>query len=206
MNENMNVYEQVRQVPEEAQKPIKAGRLKGMTDINPMWRIKKLTEIFGMVGHGWYYEIVKQWIEEGADGVRVAFCNINLYVLVDGEYSKPIPGTGGSTLVASERNGLYTSDEAYKMALTDALSVACKALGFGADIYWQADRSKYSQPQEPKQKITQEQVLALEGLIKDTGVDKAKFLAYIKVNKLDDLDTSKYGAVLKLLQSKKNES
>ena len=30
------------------------------------------------------------------------------------------------------------------MALTDAISVACKALGFGADVYWQAGRSKYN--------------------------------------------------------------
>ena len=29
---------------------------------------------------------------------------------------------------------MYTSDECYKMALTDALSVACKALGVAADV------------------------------------------------------------------------
>ena len=41
---------------------------------------------------------------------------------------------------------MYTSDECYKMALTDAISVACRALGVGADVYWEADRSKYSAP------------------------------------------------------------
>ena len=29
------------------------------------------------------------------------------------------------------------------MALTDAISVACKALGFGANVYWDKDRTKY---------------------------------------------------------------
>jgi hypothetical protein len=29
------------------------------------------------------------------------------------------------------------------MALTDAISVACKALGIAADVYWEADKSKY---------------------------------------------------------------
>ena len=53
-------------------------------------------------------------------------------------------------LVANEKNGLYTSDECYKMALTDAISVACKALGFGADVYWGADRTKYTPQQEPQ--------------------------------------------------------
>jgi DNA-directed RNA polymerase subunit RPC12/RpoP len=43
-----------------------------------------------------------------------------------------------------ETNGIYVSDECYKMALTDALSVACKALGVGADVYWQKDNTKYN--------------------------------------------------------------
>lgn len=144
MNENMKIYDQVRQCPAEAQKKIAGGRLKGMTDINPMWRIEKLTELYGACGVGWYPEIVKQWIEEGAKGEKVAFTNINLFVKSNGEWSKPIPGTGGSMLVANERTGAYTSDEAYKMALTDAISVACKLLGFAADIYWAAGRTKYN--------------------------------------------------------------
>ena len=35
------------------------------------------------------------------------------------------------------------SDECYKMALTDAISVAAKALGVAADVYYKNDRSKY---------------------------------------------------------------
>lgn len=35
------------------------------------------------------------------------------------------------------------SDECYKMATTDALSVACKNLGIGADIYWKESKTKY---------------------------------------------------------------
>ena len=31
--------------------------------------------------------------------------------------------------------GLFLDDEAFKKAYTDALGVACKALGFDADIY-----------------------------------------------------------------------
>ncbi len=143
---NLDIYNRVASVPKNAQKTIGAGRLKGMTDINPMWRIKALTEEFGPCGIGWKYTIDKQWLEEGADGVVCAFCNITLSVKADGEWSEGIPGTGGSAYIAKESKGLYTSDEAYKMALTDAISVSCKALGFGADIYWAGGRdSKYSQ-------------------------------------------------------------
>ena len=31
-----------------------------------------------------------------------------------------------------------------KMALTDAISVACKSLGIGADVYWNKDNTKYN--------------------------------------------------------------
>lgn len=146
--DNMEIYEKVRKCPDNALKKIQAGRLKGKSDINPMWRIKALTENFGACGIGWYYDITKQWIEQGANGELSAFCNINLYVKLGGDWSKPIQGTGGSAFVAREKSGLYTSDECYKMALTDAISVACKALGFAADVYWDSDGTKYSAQRE----------------------------------------------------------
>lgn len=141
---NMEIYEQSRKCPDNAIKEIGAGRLKGKSDINPMWRIKKLTELFGPVGIGWYYDINRQWTEAGANGEISAFCNISLYIRNGDEWSKPIQGTGGSSFIAKERSGMYTSDECYKMALTDAISVACKALGFAADVYWSSDKTKYT--------------------------------------------------------------
>ena len=147
---NMDLYDAFRAVPQEAKKAIGGGRLKGKTDINPMWRLKTLTEAFGPVGIGWRYEIVKQWMEPGANNEISAFCNINLFIKVDGAWSEAIPGTGGAAFVAKESGGLYTSDECYKMALTDAISVACKALGVGADVYWEADKTMYSKRPEPQ--------------------------------------------------------
>lgn len=148
MNDNMKLYNAVRAVPEEAQKTIGGGRLKGMTDINPMWRIKTLTEQFGVCGFGWKYEIENQWYEETRTGnvsELTAHVKINLYVKDGEQWSAPIPGIGGSMLIAKEKSGLYVDDECYKKALTDAISVACKALGFGADVYWDKDRTKYDQ-------------------------------------------------------------
>ena len=140
--ENLKYYNMGRQVPQEAKKSIGGGRLKGMTDINPMWRIKKLTEMFGVCGIGWKYEIVKEWIERNGDE-QAAFIAINLYIKDDGKWSDAIPGIGGSMFVTKEKAGLYTSDECFKMALTDALSVSCKALGIAADVYFDKDKSKY---------------------------------------------------------------
>lgn len=152
--DNMTIYNQARIVPDEAQKPIAAGRLKGMTDINPMWRIKRLTEIFGPCGMGWWYVIRdKQIIDDSTTKQRVAIVDIDLYYRWEGEVSQPIPGTGGAAFLAQERNGPYLSDECYKMALTDAISVAAKALGVGADVYYAKDRDKYSaEPEKPEQR------------------------------------------------------
>lgn len=144
--ENLAIYNAVRSVPDSAKRQIGAGRLKGKTDINPMWRLKTLTEQFGPCGIGWKYVITDKRLEQGANGEVAAFLDIDLFVKVDGAWSDAIPGTGGSAFVAKEKNGPYTSDECFKMALTDAISVACKALGFGADVYWEADRSKYDKP------------------------------------------------------------
>ena len=57
--DNLRFYELLRKVPEEAKKSIQAGRLKGFTDVNPLYRIKIMTEAFGPCGIGWKYEIVK---------------------------------------------------------------------------------------------------------------------------------------------------
>lgn len=151
---NMEIYAAFAAVPKEAQKPIAAGRLKGMTDINPMWRIYMLTEAFGMCGVGWKYTITDKRVVEGANGVVCAFVDIDLFVKVDGAWSDAIQGTGGSTFVAQEKSGLYTSDECFKMALTDAISVACKSLGMGADVYWAQGRTKYdATPKTPREKL-----------------------------------------------------
>lgn len=150
---NLDMYNRVRDVPKDAIKPINAGRLKGKSDINPMWRIKKLTEEFGICGFGWRYDIIKMWTEDGGNGEKSCFVHINLYVKVNGEWSEGIQGVGGSSFVSKEKQGMYVSDECYKMALTDAISVSCKALGFAADIYYGNDTTKYTkdtQEQEDK--------------------------------------------------------
>jgi hypothetical protein len=144
MSANLKIYDAVRKVPTEAQKEIRGGRLKGMTDINPMWRIKVLTEQFGPCGIGWKYESVGREFREGSDGQVAVFVDILLRYWTGEKWSEPIPGTGGSMFIVSETKGLFTSDECVKMATTDAISVAAKALGVGADVYFEKDKTKYS--------------------------------------------------------------
>ena len=144
-SDNLHIYKQVSSVPEDAQKPFESSWGKKLTEINSMWRIQKLTELFGPCGEGWFTEVTRQERVDFPNGEVCVFTDINLYLkdTKTGRWSKPIRGTGGNRLVLKNADGLFVGDEAYKKAYTDALGIACKALGFGADIYWGRNDSKY---------------------------------------------------------------
>ena len=142
----MELYEKFRVVPPEARKTIQEGRLKGKTDINAMWRIKRLTEVFGPCGFGWKYTIKQQRLEKADQDNTAAFVDIDLFVRdpKTKEWSEPIPGIGGNVFMRRENSGrLYVDDDCFKKALTDAISIAAKALGLGADVWFEQDVSKY---------------------------------------------------------------
>ena len=177
--ENMEIYNKYKTVPDEAMKAFNNGKFKG-TDINTMWRIRSLTEQFGPCGIGWYFNIKRTWIEETKNNEQFAFAEIELFVKVDGEWSKPISGNGGNKLLRLKSDGeVTTSDEAYKMAVTDALGVACRNLGIGADVYWSNDKSKYDNNEDKTQKNVQEALRTLvNNVIKKVG-STAKMLEFI---------------------------
>lgn len=146
--DNMELWQALEKTADEAKKPIEAGRLKGFTDINPCWRMKRLTEVFGPCGIGWKFVICNTYTITGANDEIAAFVDILLYYKKNGEWSEGVPGLGGSMFVAKERSGMHTSDECFKMALSDAIGTACKALGMSADIYFSKYRSKYTTAQD----------------------------------------------------------
>lgn len=151
--QNMRFYSRVMNTPKEAQKSFNNGSFSG-TDINPMYRIQRLTELFGPVGFGWWTKNVTYKFEacETTKEVHV-FCELELYVR-DPEtlqVSEPIYGIGGNTYLAQRKSGAKASDEAMKMAYTDALGIACKALGIGHDIWYANDRTKYTMYNDDKQ-------------------------------------------------------
>ena len=145
MKNNLELWEKWNQPPPDCLKTIRGGRLKGKTDIRPQWRYEVITEHLGLCGFGWYYRIKEHWTEEGSDGQVMCFIRVDLFIKLNDEWSEPIEGVGGSSLIMKELGGLYSNDEAYKMALTDALSYAMSKIGIASDIYmgkW--DGSKYA--------------------------------------------------------------
>lgn len=144
MSNNLKIWNDVKQAPPQFLKKIEFGYLKGKTDINPQWRFMAMTQAFGVIGHGWTYRIVRTWSETGADGQAMAFAEVAVKTKLNGEWGEEFSGIGGSTIVELAKGNLKSNDEGYKMAVTDALSVAFKAVGVAADIYLgNYDGSKY---------------------------------------------------------------
>lgn len=163
---SIGIYDALRTPDKRALKTIQGGRLKGMTDIKPQWRTQIMTEVFGLCGFGWRYDSPVFTYQTIGNEINVT-CITNLYIKLDGEWSAPIPGVGGSKVATMERSGVYVSDEAEKMALTDALSVAMKAIGVAADIYMGYSDSKYVPANELPDGwnvILQEQLNAVESV------------------------------------------
>ena len=200
--DNTRIWDKVKSPPPEALKEIRGGRLSGMTDISPIWRLHEATNLWGPCGEGWHYTIVDRWTENGANDEVVANMLVEFsYKMDDGSWSLPVYGLGGSMLVAKEKNGLHTSDEAWKMALTDGISVCLKALGFAADIYAGGNDSKYGKVSGPT--CSASQVAEIEALIDEVGVEREKVLAWLKIDSFEDLAASRFAATIKALEAKR---
>ena len=208
--DNLTIWNKLKQPPVAYLKPIEAGRLKGKSDINPQWRIQSMTEIFGICGIGWKFEIVRVWAEPAPEGQMFAFAEVKVYINTQESngWSAPIPAMGGNMLIDKERGGLYANDEAYKMAITDALGTAMRMLGVAADVYLQNfDGAKYINRTlsgtTPESTITEAQAENIRKFLTETGTDLGKFLAYVKVGAIAEIPESKYAQAITQLKAKK---
>jgi len=114
------------------------------TDINPAYRLKKMKDVFGICGEGWGWILEKTWREEFC-GDAYVFAQVNVW-------------TGNrANLTGAQIGGTQcnrTPDEAYKMAITDALGKCMLALGVCADVYLGEFDTKYSRESEQAKKAT----------------------------------------------------
>ena len=145
MTSNLDVWNAGAEVPKEATKEFNNGRFKG-TDINRMWRIKVLTELFGPAGVGWDWKLTEVHdfkLEQDDRVVLFAKGELRLWNNNTKMWSQPIIGYGGNDLVQSNSKGVRINDDAYKMVDTDAFGSACSKLGIGASVYWN-EMTKYT--------------------------------------------------------------
>ena len=204
MSDNLKTWMAVCRPPETALKQIGGGRLKGMTDINPQWRYKAMTEQFGTVGIGWKYRVTDRWQHEDATGQIAVFVSVALQIKDGAIWSDDIHGSGGAMLIAQEKNGLFFSDEAYKMAETDALSVAMKQIGVAADIYMgMFNGSNYTRPAaDVSESITDSDLKQLNELLDKSGSDKERFCAVFGIKAVKELPIGQLAKATSMLMAK----
>jgi hypothetical protein len=178
-------WEAVQAPPTDRLKTIGFGALKGKSDISPQWRIKAMSETYGLCGIGWRYEIVQTDYRPGTDGKEMVFVTVHLFIKDGDAWSHPIPGIGGNMVIDKNKNGLVESDEALKMAVTDALGNAMKYIGVASQIYeGDFDGSKYRTPTPATSSdVYEDAVLVAESLADETK--KASALVYLATNKND---------------------
>lgn len=129
----------------------RSGGFKG-TAIKPIWCALKMTELFGPCGIGWGMTEPQFQVMPAVDEVMV-YCTVGLWYSEEGVESKVVYGVGGDKVLVKQSSGLRSSDEAFKMAYTDALGNAMKFIGVAADIHMGLfDDNKYVQ--EMKEEFT----------------------------------------------------
>jgi len=189
--ENMNYWNAVKRPPTTALKTIKGGTLSGMSNIDPQWRYQVMTETFGPIGSGWTVRIIQQWSEEVGDQV-ICFVKVAMKYKVEGEWTEEFEGVGGNILKHPKGK---VSDEGYKMAYSDAISVAMKMLGVAADIYMgKFDGAKYTDTSDskPVKNVTTEEIEEMNFSLAELGSDKKKFLEYIGAESFGAMTRAQY--------------
>lgn len=110
----------------------RAGGFRG-TATRPIWNEMRLTEHFGPCGVGWGCDEPVFALVPAGDELLV-YCTLRCWYAEEGKQAS-LYGVGGDKVLAKNKNGIVSDDEAYKKAFTDALGNAFKHLGVNADVH-----------------------------------------------------------------------
>ncbi|WP_394239911.1 hypothetical protein [Vibrio astriarenae] len=159
----------------------------GRTSITTQYRIMKCTEIFGPVGIGWGYEVLREWIVKGAPMIingdinpdlrdEVHKVEIRFWYMKDGKRAE-FTQYGDTRKLYMARGGYFVhDDECEKKSLSDALGKAMSMIGISADIYLGMHDDDAIKLQTAASKQAAQNVRALEHEAKETekALNKAK--------------------------------
>ena len=181
MADNLALWQAVEKTPTEHTKAI-AGKAYRGTSPKPYWIVRKATETFGPCGIGWGFTIVSERIEVGGKpGDKVHIAHVRVWFKWNGDRGE-VEHIGQTMFAGTNKNGLYTDEDAPKKSVTDALVKALSLIGFAGDIFiGRYDDSKYVA------ELEQEARAARIDADTDDSV-KSYFAAFDKRLKAADLD------------------
>lgn len=178
-------YSKVSVPPVSALKAITGGRLDGFTDINAQWKVEVMTEVYGLCGVGWKYEVVDKEIIDCPDGQKLIYLTVSLQIKDGDKWSEPIYGIGGDFILKKERKGMRADDDAYKKCLTDALGNAMKNIGVAADVYKGMFETKYNGEVTRKDAAEETQNTGAENKKESANRKLAELISVVAENGLD---------------------
>jgi hypothetical protein len=187
--------------PAHTKKFTKGGGFSG-TAIKPFYLIHKATEIFGVCGIGWGWKELENKVIGGVWCSKVELWYIN------NNQRGTIEQWGQTVMQGKNKNGEFVDEEAPKKAVTDAITKCLSYLGFAGDVHMGLfDDSKYVDGLTKEiNKIPTDQAVEIDQLIKEVKADKPKFLKYMGVEYVEEIQISDYQKAITLLNAKKGQA
>lgn len=150
---NLDLWNKLCKTPPEVLTPYPAKDGTQLTAVDPIYRARKMTEVFGPVGVGWGWDVVREWdLEVG--GYRYMYAKVQVWY-ADSE--------GIMRYTGPQIGGAYSADpsESFKSAVTDGIGKCCSMLGLAADVY----DGSHAAP-EPKQPLDGKMAEAIKRALK----------------------------------------
>jgi hypothetical protein len=134
MSENMKLWEQVQDTPENLISEIKSSDGKTLNTVAPINRTKKATEMFGLYGDSWGLKKLEHGIERIFDNIVLATLDAVFFYKYE---NKTIEFEISTSLSIMHFDGeKWKVNHTYRKAIeTDLITKALSKLGFNADIY-----------------------------------------------------------------------
>lgn len=130
MTDNLRIWGRFDDIDPKFTKPITGKAYLG-TSPNPQYIIKCLTEIFGPVGQGFGWDVLREDFTPLGDEV-LHWCRIRFW---HGCRDNSFESYGQTKALMKTKNGLMSDEDAPKKSLTDAIIKAASQLGIAANIF-----------------------------------------------------------------------
>ncbi|WP_435170748.1 hypothetical protein [Falsirhodobacter sp. 1013] len=128
--DNLRHWNRFADIDPKFTKPITGKAYKG-TSPNPQYVIRCLTEIFGPVGEGFGWEVVREDFTPLGDEV-LHWCRIKFW---HGSRENSFDSYGQTKALMKTKSGLMSDEDAPKKSLTDAIIKAASHIGIAANIF-----------------------------------------------------------------------
>lgn len=130
MTDNLSTWNRFADIDPSFTKPITGKAYKG-TSPNPQYVIRCLTELFGPVGEGFGWEVLREEFTPMGEEI-LHWCRIRFW---HGDRANGFESYGQTKALMKTKNGLMLDEDAPKKSLTDAIVKAASHIGIAANIF-----------------------------------------------------------------------